>query len=82
MVKLLLGLDLGYCFSRNEEYNLLRERLHELYCLYSSDIELSSKREGTLMLIESGIHLISCNPGCIWRNEEADLEFLCSEVQA
>ena len=35
-----------------------------------------------MKLIESGIHLISCNPGRIWSSEQAELEFLCSQVQA
>ena len=45
------------------------------------DIGLFS-RGHFVMLIEIGIHLMSCNPGHIWSGGEADLEFLCSQVQA
>ena len=48
-------------------WNIIRRKLHDLLCLYSSSqaiLKLSQSARGHFMtLIESGVHYITCNPG-------------------
>ena len=60
-------------------WSIVRRTLHDIYCQYSSSqaiLKLSQSARGHFVtLIESGVHLITGNPGSFWLLKQLYLFF-------
>ena len=54
-------------------WSIVWRALHDLYCLYSSSLKLNQSARGHFVtLIESGVHLSTCNHGVIYVKTDHD----------